>query len=171
MSTRYEAYRMRDGKTPLSASYFNSVWESLDSRIGTLESISSELEDAIDRLTEIGLGRLEDQVTPVIEAALDLIAQAQAEVAEMQDIATNADLYALTGRADSSVLGYDGQDRVETITEQYGTEQKITTLAYDVNGRVSTIATQWDGMLRTETISYDGSGRVSSITASEEPAV
>ena len=168
MANRFEAYRMRDGKTPLSASYFNAIWQDIDSRIGQIESLSAETEAAVNQLTELGIDRLEQIVIPLAEEAQGLIDSAVALLAAAGDPASNADLDAYTDRADDVTLTYDGNGRLETSTETYGEETKTVTLTYDGNDRVSTVETVWQGIRRTESLGYDQDGRVSTVTAAQE---
>jgi len=59
MATRFEKYRMRDGETPLAASYFNPLLQDLDLRLQQLEAMQERLDAAIAQLVALGLQRLD----------------------------------------------------------------------------------------------------------------
>ncbi len=64
MPIRFEAYRMRDGVTPLSQDYFNPVFGDLDARIDLANDRIQDGFDTLDRarfdfLHVAELGRIE----------------------------------------------------------------------------------------------------------------
>lgn len=63
--------RMRDGPpgvgTPLSAKYFNGIWERIDLRIHGLESVKIAWDAAVADLTSFGLKRIDDFLAPAFE--------------------------------------------------------------------------------------------------------
>ena len=163
MASRFDSYRMSDGKTPLAGSYFNPIWLDLDSRLGTVEQTAVALEATLESITNFGINRLEAAVLPLIEQARALITEAQGLIAEanaalpaIATLASRADLDARTGQADAVAIGYDAQGRVITLTETYGAAQQVQTVTYDAGGQVATVITDWDGTRRSETFVYVG---------------
>lgn len=77
MPRRLDHYRMVDGKTPLSARYFNPVWQDLDLRLDTLEGVRLSWEDAVRRVSDLGLTRINEVLGPAIQAVDDSVARAE----------------------------------------------------------------------------------------------
>lgn len=99
MPTRFEAYRMRDGVTPLSEDYFNPVLADIDARIAQLEDQRASLQGVIDDLTAFGLQRIDVLIGPAIaqtQATLDALqelrADLEAAVGNVGNLATQAQL-------------------------------------------------------------------------------
>lgn len=92
MPTRFEAYRMRDGVTPLAEDYFNPVLADIDARIADLEARRADMQAVVDDLTRFGLQRIDTLIGPQLQAAdamLDeLRAQRDALLAALGDIST-----------------------------------------------------------------------------------
>ena len=81
MPIRFDAYRMRDGVTPLSEDYFNPVLGDIDTRIAELEAKRATLDAVLTELTNFGLQRIDVLVGP-----------AMAEVnATLEDLRTRRD--------------------------------------------------------------------------------
>ena len=62
MPARFDAYRMTDGKTPLSARYFNPVWQDLDLRLVELEALRVGWMEAVSKVSNLGLARINELV-------------------------------------------------------------------------------------------------------------
>ncbi|MDW8337111.1 MAG: hypothetical protein RMK34_09100, partial [Tepidimonas sp.] len=99
MPTRFEAYRVRDGVTPLSQDYFNPVLADIDARIAELEARRADLQAVIDDLTRFGLQRIDTIIGPAIaqmDATLDDLEQRRdqllAAINNVGDLATQTQL-------------------------------------------------------------------------------
>ena len=164
MASQFPKYRMQDGRTVLGASYFNAVFKDLDLRTVTLENVRADWESAIDELNKFGLARIDAAIAP-------MLAQLQADLDETHalldllpdDVALKSDL-ALPA---SLVLGYDGEGRVETVTETISGDPRVSTLSYDVDGLIDTLRIDFHGIRRIETYIYQD-GVIHSMTATEE---
>ncbi|WP_141054525.1 hypothetical protein [Tepidiphilus succinatimandens] len=106
MPTRFEAYRMRDGVTPLAEDYFNPILSDIDARIAALEDRRADLESAIASLQGFGLERIDAvmqsplaQLNAAIADALALRDALQAAVGNVFDLATKTQLQAAEQRA------------------------------------------------------------------------
>jgi len=99
MPTRFEAYRMRDGVTPLAEDYFNPLLADIDARIAQLEDQRADLQRVIDNLTAFGLQRIDTLVGPAMaslnQALADALAQRDALIAAVGNVATQAQLAAV----------------------------------------------------------------------------
>ena len=102
MPTRFEAYRMRDGVTPLAEDYFNPLLADIDARIAQLEDRRADLQRVIDDLTVFGLQRIDTLVGPAMaslnQALADALAQRDALIAavgNVANLATQAQLAAI----------------------------------------------------------------------------
>lgn len=101
MPTRFPAYRMQDGVTPLSADYFNPVLADIDARIAELEARRADLQGVVDELTRFGLARLDALIGPSMQAVTDMLADLQARrealvatLAGVGDVVTQSQLNA-----------------------------------------------------------------------------
>lgn len=106
MPTRFEAYRMRDGVTPLAEDYFNPILSDIDARIAALEDRRADLESAIASLQGFGLERIDAvmqaplaQLNAAIADALALRDALHAAVGNVFDLATKTQLQAAEQRA------------------------------------------------------------------------
>lgn len=94
MPTRFEAYRMRDGVTPLAEDYFNPLLADIDARIAQLEDKRADLQRVIDDLTAFGLQRIDTLVAPAMaslnQALADALAQRDALIAAVGNVANLA---------------------------------------------------------------------------------
>jgi YD repeat-containing protein len=70
--------------------------------------------------------------------------------------------------ATSTSIGYDGDGRVSTITEQVGDLLYTTTLTY-TNALITAVQTDGNNTRRTETLAYDVNDRLTGITVTETP--
>lgn len=93
MPRRLDHYRMVDGKTPLSARYFNPVWQDLDLRLDTLEGVRMSWDDAVRRVSDLGLARINEVLGPAIQAVDGSVARAESmldDIGEERDEALAA---------------------------------------------------------------------------------
>lgn len=106
MPTRFEAYRMRDGVTPLAEDYFNPILSDIDARIAALEDRRADLDGTISSLQGFGLERIDAvmqaplaQLNAAIADAMALRDALQAAVGNVFDLATKTQLQAAEQRA------------------------------------------------------------------------
>lgn len=106
MPTRFEAYRMRDGVTPLAEDYFNPILSDIDARIAALEERRADLDGAISSLQGFGLERIDAvmqaplaQLNAAIADAMAMRDALQAAVGNVFDLATKTQLQAAEQRA------------------------------------------------------------------------
>lgn len=106
MPTRFDAYRMRDGVTPLAEDYFNPILSDIDARIAALEERRADLDGAISSLQGFGLERIDAvmqaplaQLNAAIADAMALRDALQAAVGNVFDLATKTQLQAAEQRA------------------------------------------------------------------------
>lgn len=106
MPTRFDAYRMRDGVTPLAEDYFNPLLADIDARIAALEERRADLDGAISSLQGFGLERIDAvmqaplaQLNAAIADAMALRDALQAAVGNVFDLATKTQLQAAEQRA------------------------------------------------------------------------
>jgi DNA repair exonuclease SbcCD ATPase subunit len=94
MPTRFEAYRMRDGVTPLAEDYFNPMLADIDARIAQLEDQRADLQRVIDDLTAFGLQRIDTLIGPAIaslnQALADALAQKNSVMASLNQTLAEA---------------------------------------------------------------------------------
>ena len=105
MPSRIDRYRMVDGVTPIAARYFNPIWQDVDLRLISLEGLSVSWEEAVRRVSDLGLTRINEVLRPALDAVeqsvhnaeqmIDDVEQSRqaalAHVAELeQDVATLA---------------------------------------------------------------------------------
>lgn len=68
MPSRIDRYRMVDGVTPIAARYFNPVWQDIDLRLVGLEGLSVSWEEAVRRVSDLGLTRINEVLRPALDA-------------------------------------------------------------------------------------------------------
>ena len=78
MPSRFEKYRVRDGKTTLGESFFNPVFGDIDLRIAALEELRIAWEEATRLVTEFGLLRINEILGPTLGNLQDASASAEA---------------------------------------------------------------------------------------------
>lgn len=189
MPTRFEAYRMRDGVTPLAADYFNPVLSDLDARIAAIEDRRADLQAVIDDLSRFGLQRIDTLIRPAmddLDRQMADVARAWAQlndaVGDAANLVTAQQLLSAiaaeqtarqeaigeaTAQPNESALTFDAAGRITTITETLPTGDRVTTASYDASGRISQLVIVSDGTTRTETYTYNANGQLTSITATE----
>lgn len=116
MPTRFEAYRMRDGVTPLAQDYFNPVLADIDARIAELESRRADLQGVIDDLTRFGLQRIDTLVGPSMAAVNAMLEELTARrdellaaIGNVGNLATQAQLDAAIAAEQSARAALDSR--------------------------------------------------------------
>ena len=79
MPSRFEAYRMRDGVTPLAEDYFNPVLADIDARIADLEARRADMQAVVDELSRFGLTRIDTLIGPTLQAADAMLDELRAQ--------------------------------------------------------------------------------------------
>ncbi len=92
MPARFDAYRMTDGKTPLSARYFNPVWQDLDQRLVELEALRVGWLEAVSQVSNLGLARINELVGAPMTTVNEAIATLQQSLAELPDVVLAGEL-------------------------------------------------------------------------------
>ncbi|RPE72539.1 YD repeat-containing protein [Tibeticola sediminis] len=189
MATRYPAYRMQDGLTPLSADYFNFVFADIDTRIAELEARRADLQGVIDDLTRFGLQRIDALIGPSMQAVDDMIADLGARrdalvaaLAGVGEVVTQTQLQAAitaeqvardeaiataTARPYTVTYSHDGELRVSGMSETLPSGTRTTTYSYDGAGRLTQAASVLGGRTRTTSYHYDSTGALASYTVME----
>jgi hypothetical protein len=105
MPSRFDAYRMRDGVTPLAASYFNPLLQDVDLRINTLEALKINWTEAIQELNTQGLLRINEIIAPAALSIDALVATATTQSGQLAaDItAAGTSLAAAVSAAETSL--------------------------------------------------------------------
>jgi microcystin-dependent protein len=85
MPRRIDRYWMVDGKTTLSARYFNQVWQDLDLRLDTLEGVRISWEEAVRRVSDLGLTRINEVLGPAIQSVDGSVERAERMLDEIAD--------------------------------------------------------------------------------------
>jgi hypothetical protein len=80
MATRFEKYRMKDGLTPLSAAYFNLIWQDIDLRLAAVEEKKAAFEAAVTVLTDQGLLRINEALALPLQDAQDALEILRTEI-------------------------------------------------------------------------------------------
>lgn len=76
MARRIDRYRMVDGTTPLGARYFNAVWQDLDLRIDAVEGLRISWEEAVRRVSDLGLTRINEVLRPALDSVDESVQRA-----------------------------------------------------------------------------------------------
>lgn len=154
MATRFDAYRMQDGKTPLSADYFNPVFQDIDLRISDLEQRRTDLQSVMDELSKFGLQRIDVLTT---RAMADMTA-ILAELRHVRDELT-------AGTQLAAAIGAEQAARTEAISEAVQTEalERTLALAQETLARSNAIAAE--AAARTDAIAQEATDRSNAIQA------
>jgi len=168
MPKRFEAYRMRDGVTPLSQDYFNPIFGDIDARIAELEERRADLQAVVDELTQFGLQRIDTLVGPAmaeVTAMLELLRerrdQLEAAIGNVADLATRTQMEQTIGDA----IEAESQARNEAINlaVQLEATTRAAAITAEAAARAAAIALA-TARPSGSTVTYDGNGRVSGIT-------
>lgn len=180
MATRFDAYRMQDGKTPLSADYFNPVFQDIDLRISDLEQRRTDLQSVMDELSKFGLQRI-DALTSNAMADMTAIL---ADLREVREELTNGTQLAAAINAEAAArneaiagavqaealarataLASEADARAQAIEQAVAQEAaaRETAIEEEANARNEAVA-KVAAKPSAATIAYDASGRVLSTT-------
>jgi YD repeat-containing protein len=190
MPTRFNAYRMDDGKTPLSADYFNPVFQDIDLRISDLEQRRTDLQSVIDELSKFGLQRIDaltsramadmtailadlsevrEELTNGIQLAAAIVAEAVAQEATVRNAAIAAERaareLALQNEAEElrSEMG-EASTALASALELATATPSAVTFSYDASGSVSGSTETLPAGQRLNTMAYGADGRLQSVT-------
>lgn len=178
MPRRQEAYRFRDGVTPLSERELNARFFDIDARLAEIEALRISYEEAISQLQAVVAVRIATIVPPLIAsyqsslAELDaeserLRAEAAALVAQLvadrasQQTALDAELASQQTILAALVAQY--QSAVVRPDQMRGGSP--ATVAYDASGRVSTLTQTLPSGDYVLTYTYAAGGELQSIAA------
>lgn len=165
---RFSQYQFFDGRTPLSQDTFNPIFQDLDARVHALEGFQPSWEQTIADVVTYGLERVDQGVTPALEAAQAALAEALERLAETSEVATMTDLERLAGPPSAAAYTYDGEGRLSGINETVAGLIRTITVAYNQDGTVNTVTVVYNGVTRVETYAYSG-GNLTGMTAVESP--
>lgn len=112
MPSRFERYRVVDGKTPLAARYFNPVFQDLDLRLASLEEVRISWDTAVKEVVKFGLTRIDELITEPLREVSQLSNQAHETSAQLEQLRQTAQ----THTADLTAL-------INTLRNQ--TEQQV----------------------------------------------
>ena len=93
MPSRFDAYRMKDGATPLSERFFNPVFRDIDLRIASIEELRIAWDEVVRTVTDLGLVRINEVLAPAfseMQANMELADQQLALIESHRDAATRA---------------------------------------------------------------------------------
>ncbi|CAN7507237.1 hypothetical protein LJR038_000695 [Acidovorax sp. LjRoot38] len=168
MPKRFEAYRMRDGQTPLSEDFFNGVFGDIDTRIADLEERRADMQGVVDELTRFGLARIDTLVGPSMAEVNAILVQLrqrrdelEAAIGNVGDLATQTQMDSAIGDA----MDAEAQARNEAITVAVQAEAtaRAAEVTAEAAARAAAIALA-TARPSASTVTYDGNGRVSGIT-------
>ena len=128
MPSRFESYRMVDGKTPLAAGYFNPVLQELDLRLVGLEELRVSWLDAVAQVQELGLARINELVGAPMETVNQAITDIEQRLAVLpqmvsQDQVTAQLQAAMAAEAQARALLQQRLEQLrQTVTEIQGVD-------------------------------------------------
>lgn len=181
MAKRFDAYRMKDGTTPLSEAFFNPVFGELDSRIADLEERRADLQAVMQEISKFGLQRIDvlttsamaemnallielrdvrEELTAGTQLKAAMQTEAQARTEAVQGLALALAEFAA---ANAVAFEQEGLAREDAIAQATATPSAAT-FGYDAAGRVLSITETLPQGQRVNTITYGADGRVQSIT-------
>lgn len=187
MPKRFEAYRMRDGVTPLSEDFFNGVFGDIDARIAELEARRADLQGVVDELTQFGLARIDTLVGPAMAEVAAMLQQLrdrrdelEAAIGNVGDLATGTQLGAAiaaeaTERNEAIALAVQAEATVRAaalVAEAAARTAAVAlatakpsaaTYTYNAAGRVSGITEALPAGERISALTYDATGRVATV--------
>lgn len=129
MAIKYPIYEMRDGKSPLSHTFFNPIHKDLDTRLDNLERVKISWDEAVRALREFGLERIDNSIIPVLQAAQAALAEAQGMVAELQQQIEDADVQ---GQLDTALAAQNAEVAAALDAQADAFTTALTALADDV---------------------------------------
>lgn len=158
MPTRFNAYRMDDGKTPLSADYFNPVFQDIDLRISDLEQRRNDLQSVIDELSKFGLQRIDVLTTRAMADMTAILAELR-EVREELTAGTQL-AAAITAEATARDEAISGAVQGEALA-------RAAALASEADARAQAIeqAVAQEAALRATALEQEATARNNAIAA------
>ena len=84
MPSRIDRYRMVDGVTPIAARYFNPIWQDVDLRLVSLEGLSVSWEEAVRRVSDLGLTRINEVLRPALDAVEQSVHNAEQMINDVE---------------------------------------------------------------------------------------
>lgn len=81
MARRFEHYQIKKGDNLGEPEFWNRILEDLDLRLAARELDGEAIANAVDQLISVGLGRINDTFTPVIEEAIERLRSVGAQFA------------------------------------------------------------------------------------------
>lgn len=190
MAKRFDAYRMQDGKTPLSADYFNPVFQDIDLRISDLEQRRTDLQSVMDELSKFGLQRIDAltsramadmtailaelrEVRDELTAGTQLAAAITAEAAARNEAISGAVQAEALARA--AALASEATARAQAIEQAVAQEAQVRNLALtqeeartdQITATVSalSVAIQEEKIERAEQITAEATARSAALMA------
>jgi YD repeat-containing protein len=183
-----EAYRMRDGVTPLSEDFFNAVFGDIDTRIAELETRRADLQSVVDELTRFGLQRIDVLVGPSMAEVNAMLVQLrqrrdelEAAIGNVNDLATKTEIATALAdiEADLNAVATLVAGKVGTVNGQSGhtitlkpahlelgpaNGPSAVGLTRDAQGRIATVTRTVSGKNAVQVLTYDAQGRVGTVT-------
>ena len=119
MAQKLEAYRFREGVTPLSEKELNARFFDLDSRLHALEQLSITWESSVAALNNLGIDRLNSIIVPIITEASEVLA----EVASLRE---DLEEWLGSGTIGAAVVTFTPPESMSSVTVQAALEELDT---------------------------------------------
>lgn len=135
MPKRFEAYRMRDGETPLSEDFFNAVFGDIDTRIAELEARRADWQGVIDELTSFGLQRIDALVGPSMAEVNAMLVQLRQRRDELEAAIGNVGDLATKSQLQSAIA----QEQTDRTAEAHALSDRIEAVKTTAQGKVGSV--------------------------------
>ena len=119
MAQKLEAYRFREGITPLSEKELNARFFDLDSRLHALEQLSITWESSVAALNNLGIDRLNSIIVPIITEASEVLA----EIASLRE---DLEEWLGSGTIGAAVVTFTPPESMSSVTVQAALEELDT---------------------------------------------
>lgn len=132
MAQKLEAYRFREGVTPLSEKELNARFFDLDSRLHALEQLSITWESSVAALNNLGIDRLNSIIVPIINEATTVLGEIASLREDLEEWLGSGTIGAavVTFMPPSGMVGTTAQDALEELdTRTLSIINSATTLA------------------------------------------
>lgn len=90
MPSRFDRYRIKDGVSKLGEKTFNPIFQDIDLRMSSLETLRISWEQAVDAITQFGLLRINQTLAPayeeIIENGVTIETARQTAVAALEEL-------------------------------------------------------------------------------------
>ena len=160
MPIRFEAYRMRDGVTPLAEDYFNGVLGDIDARIAELEERRADWQTVLNEVTKFGLARVDDLIGPRMDEVNAMLAELRQRRDELVAAVGNVgDLATQTQLATAIQTEQEARDGAISVLAQ-ATNAAITAEAQARTQAVQAIAGTLDSLKSVGGVALQGAGNV-----------